>query len=170
LAFPVYIPSSEISIKIDDEDVNGLTFTHPSPEDTTTWFVEFSKELDDGRHELVVTAGTAELSPFTLFVSSAVGLRDVINYPNPFSDVTQFLYSNDVEIDEGTIDVFTVSGKKIVQLEIPPDSRMPGQNGVLWNGRDAAGDEIANGVYLYVIRVQQRGQSSTIRGKLARMK
>jgi hypothetical protein len=170
LNFPVFVPSSEISVRIDDEDITGLTFTHPSEEDSTTWVIQFSKTLPDGNHTMVVTVGTAELDPFTLVVKSDVGLRNVVNYPNPFTDQTQFLYTSDVEIENGTIDVFTVSGKKIVRLEIPPDARNPGQNAVFWNGRDAAGDEIANGVYLYVIRVTQRGQDSTIRGKLARMK
>jgi hypothetical protein len=119
---------------------------------------------------MVVTAGAAELPSFTLFVEQRVGLLNVLNYPNPFKESTQFVYTTDVEIDDGTIDVFTVSGKRIVSLQIPPDARNPGQNAVFWNGRDAAGDEIANGVYLYVIKVSQRGQDSTIRGKMARMK
>jgi hypothetical protein len=170
LLFPVYVPSSEISVKIDDEDVEGLSFMHPSPEDSTTWIVQFSKTLPDGRHVLQVTVGTAELDPIGLTVSLTVGLRDVINYPNPFEDKTQFVYYNDVEIESGTIDVYTVSGKKIVRLDIPSASRLPGQNAVDWDGRDAAGDDIANGVYLYIIRVKQRGQDSLIRGKMARMK
>jgi hypothetical protein len=170
LNFPVFVPSSEISVKIDDEDITGLTFSHPSEQDSTTWVVQFSKTLSEGEHAMVVTVGTKEMDPFTLVVQSQVGLRHVVNYPNPFTDDTQFLYTTDVEIDNGSIDVFTVSGKRIVRLEIPPSARVPGQNAVFWDGRDAAGGVIANGVYLYVIRVTQRGQDTTIRGKLARMK
>jgi flagellar hook assembly protein FlgD len=106
----------------------------------------------------------------TLVVSSTVGLRNVFNYPNPFTEATQFVYDTDVEIESGTIDVFTVSGKKIVRLDIPRHASMPGQNAVTWDGRDAAGDNIANGVYLYVIRVKQRGQESLIRGKMAHIR
>jgi len=170
LQLPTYIPSSEITVKIDDEEVAGLTFTHPAPEDTTTWIVRFSKTLAGGSHEMIVTAGTTDLPAFTLIVEQRVGLQNVLNYPNPFDDDTQFVYTTDVAIDDGTIDVFTVSGKRIVSLDIPPGARNPGQNAVFWDGRDAAGDEIANGVYLFVIRVSQGGQDSTIRGKLARMK
>jgi flagellar hook assembly protein FlgD len=107
---------------------------------------------------------------WTLHVSSDAGLRNVVNYPNPFTSTTQFVFSTDVTIDQGTIDVFTVSGKRIARLEIPPGARSPGQNAVFWDGRDSAGGEIANGVYLYVIRVNQRGQETTIRGKMARMR
>jgi hypothetical protein len=170
LRLPTFVPSSEIGVRIDEEDVVGLAFSHPTPEDSTAWVVQFSKTLSAGTHEMTVTAGNAELPAFTLVVEQRIGLRDVVNYPNPFADATQFLYTADVEIEDGTIDVFTVSGKRVVRLDIPPAARNPGQNAVFWDGRDGAGDEVANGVYLYVIRVSQRGQNSTIRGKLARMK
>jgi hypothetical protein len=170
LRFPLYIPSSEIGVKIDGEDVTGLSFMHPSPEDSTTWIVQFSRTLADGRHDLEVSAGTDGQWSMTLVVSSTVGLRNVFNYPNPFTEATQFVYDTDVEIESGTIDVFTVSGKKIVRLDIPRHASMPGQNAVTWDGRDAAGDNIANGVYLYVIRVKQRGQESLIRGKMAHIR
>jgi hypothetical protein len=170
LRLPTYVPKSEIFVKIDDEDVTGLSFDNPSPEDTTTWVVSFSKTLSAGRHEMTITAGTTELPSFTLVVEQQIGLLNVLNYPNPFTESTQFVYTTDVEIEDGTIDVFTVSGKRIVSLQIPPDARNPGQNAVFWDGKDAVGDDIANGVYLYVIKVSQRGQDSTVRGKMARMK
>ena len=47
---------------------------------------------------------------------------------------------------------------------------LPGENAVFWDGRDAAGDQLANGIYLYVIEVQQRGGSaSTARGKVSKL-
>jgi hypothetical protein len=170
LELPTYVPSTEISVKIDDEDVAGPTFAHPTPEDSTTWIIRFSKTLSPGAHELKVSAGTVELPAFVLNVARHAGVQNVVNYPNPFTETTQFLYTTEMAIDAGTIDVFTVSGKRIVRLEIPPSARNPGQNAVFWDGRDSAGDEIANGVYLYVIRITQGGQDSNYRGKLARMK
>jgi hypothetical protein len=169
MGLPVYLPSSQIGVQIDGEDVTGLVFSHPSPQDTVSWVVRFSKTLEDGRHEMAITVGSGGFD-LTLVVSSTPGLTNVINYPNPFVDGTHFVYTNEVEIEDGTIDVYTVSGKKIARLEIPPNARVPGQNSVYWDGRDRAGDEIANGVYLYVIRVKQAGHDSTVRGKLARMK
>jgi len=40
---------------------------------------------------------------------------------------------------------------------------------VFWDGRDGAGEAIANGTYLYVIRVNQRGGSATVRGSLSKL-
>ena len=41
-----------------------------------------------------------------------------------------------------------------------------GQNAVYWDGRTSSGQTIANGVYLFVVKVDQGGRSSTHRGKL----
>jgi hypothetical protein len=164
---PVYFPVDSLSVTIDDAPVNGADYTHPSPEDSTIWNIRFTRTLSDGTHELVVRAGSSSEFRYELVVSSEVGLRNVINYPNPFEDVTSFMFENEVEINEGRIDIFSVTGKRIRRLTIPPSP--PGNNAVYWDGRDQAGGTIANGVYLYVIKVTQRGQSSTIRGKLAHL-
>ncbi|HEU4364715.1 MAG TPA: C25 family cysteine peptidase [Candidatus Krumholzibacteria bacterium] len=169
LGFPVFVPESAIEISIDDDVVNDAVLAHPSPEDSLKWVATFRRTLGPGRHTLKVQAGTIELI-YALVVSDSPGLHNVINYPNPFrGEGTSIVYTNDVEITGGTIEIFTVSGKRIRRLDIPPQARFPGQNAVFWDGRDAAGGAIANGTYLYVIRVEQRVGSSTTRGKMARI-
>ena len=154
---------------MDGEDVSGLNFSHPTPQDTTAWIVTFSQDLSEGEHTLVVSAGVTDFT-FVLQVSSEVGLRNVIPYPNPFPESTYIMFSNDVVISDGHIDVFTTSGKRIRRIEIPPEAKQPGQNAVFWDGRDGAGDEIANGTYLFIVKVRQQDHESTVRGKLSRMK
>lgn len=164
LTFPVVIPSSAISVSIDNALITDAQFAHPSAGDSLSWMVTFRKKLDAGRHEMLVDAQGIQFK-YQLVVSESTGLRNVINYPNPFAhDGTRFLYTNDVEIVNGSIDIFTVSGKKVRHLDIPPGSLLPGQNSVFWDGRDNAGGAIANGVYLYVINVRQRSGSATVRG------
>ena len=164
LAFPVFIPQSNISIKIDDVEVSDAQYSHPAAEDSLAWIVTFRKKLAAGTHHMLVDAQGIQFD-YALVVSESVGLRDVINYPNPFArDGTRFVYSNEVEIENGTIDIYTVSGKKVRRLDIPTGARLPGQNSVFWDGRDTAGGAIANGVYLYVINVHQRSGNATVRG------
>jgi flagellar hook assembly protein FlgD len=79
------------------------------------------------------------------------------------------MYSNQSEITDGSIDIYTVSGKRVRSIEIPSTSRFPGSNAVFWDGRDGAGDQLANGTYLYVIKVKQSGGSATVRGKLSKL-
>ena len=71
--------------------------------------------------------------------------------------------------EQPTASRYTTSGKKITRIDIPTGARLPGQNAVYWDGRDSANDEVANGVYLYIVTVEQRGRQSTITGKMARI-
>ena len=164
LAFPVFIPSSEIVVAIDEDPVVDAQYSHPSPEDSLAWIITFRKKLAAGSHTLRITAQDIEFI-YALKVSVATGLDHVINYPNPFGgDGTRILYSNEVEITGGQIDIYTISGKKVRRLEIPFTARAPGSNSVFWDGRDNGGGALANGTYLYVINVTQRGGSATVRG------
>ncbi|HET6348522.1 MAG TPA: C25 family cysteine peptidase, partial [Candidatus Krumholzibacteria bacterium] len=164
LGFPVFIPQSDIILTMDDNVITDAQYAHPTPEDSLAWVITFRRKLDAGKHHLRVSARTIEFD-YQLVVSESSGLRNVINFPNPFrGDGTRFLYSNDVEIVDGGIDIYTVSGKKVRHLDIPSSARQPGNNGVFWDGRDGSGGELANGVYLYVIKVRQRTGSATFRG------
>lgn len=164
LSFPVFIPQSDIIIKIDDVAVSDAQYAHPAPEDSLSWIVTFRKKLAAGPHHMLIDAQGIQFN-YALVVSESAGLRDVINYPNPFAAAgTRFVYSNEVEIETGTIDIYTVSGKKVRRLDIPTAAKLPGQNSVFWDGRDTAGGALANGVYLYVINVHQRSGSATVRG------
>jgi hypothetical protein len=169
LTTPVFVPQNAIELSMDDEVISDVTLAHPSPEDSLQWVATFRRTLTGGRHTLKVQAGTIQLL-FVLVVSESPGIHNVINYPNPFrGDGTSIVYSNDVEITSGSIDIFTVSGKRVRSLEIPSQARFPGQNSVFWDGLDGTGQALANGTYLYVIRIDQPVGSSTYRGKMARI-
>ncbi len=168
LSFPVFVEGSEIAVLMDDTPVVPFTLTNPSPEDSLSWIITFKKTLSPGQHTLRITAGPGIEFSYQLVVSDEAGLADVLNYPNPMGqDGTNFMYSIESEITAGSIDIYTSSGKRVRSLEIPVSGRLPGSNAVFWDGRDGAGDKLANGTYLYVIKVTQRGGSATVRGKLA---
>jgi hypothetical protein len=165
VALPIMVDESLLRVETDGEPVTQVTYSHPTPADSTTWLATFSQELTNGPHEVVFYVDESPF-PKTVIVGSRAGLLDVIAYPNPFVDDVYFVFTNELQIADGTIDVFTVSGKKVAHLDIPVQSRAPGQNAVRWSGRTHNGDEIANGVYLYVVTVSQNGEKSTHRGKL----
>jgi hypothetical protein len=94
--------------------------------------------------------------------------KAVFNYPNPFSQSTQFLFmiSDPATID---LDIFTTSGRKIRRLK---EFCEAGEAWVFWDGRDQTGGEIANGAYLYVARVSFRSLDRppvVLRGKLIKI-
>jgi hypothetical protein len=87
----------------------------------------------------------------------------VMNYPNPFSTSTRFVFTltgNEVP-DEVLIQIMTVSGK--VVREISEDEIGTIQIGrniseYAWDGKDEFGDPLANGVYLYRVKAQINGE------------
>jgi hypothetical protein len=169
VALPVFVEESKLRVETDGVVVSPVRFFHPSPEDTTTWLASFRQDLPDGAHEVVLFVGEAEF-PYTVIVGTRAGLFDLIAFPNPFEDEVDFVFTNEVAIARGAIDVFTVSGKKVAHIEVAPGARAPGQNAVRWDGRTFDGDEVANGVYLFVASVEQDGRKTTQRGKLIRAK
>jgi len=110
--------------------------------------------LAEGRHSVEIKAwdnlnnSSAATVEFTIQPQDRLILSEVLNYPNPLRRATTFTFGLNLAA-EIRIKVFTLSGRLIRSLEEFNASR--GFNMVEWDGRDADGDELANGVYLYKI-------------------
>ena len=81
-------------------------------------------------------------------------ITEVVNYPNPFSTSTRFVFIlTGSEIPrEFKIQIMTVAGKvvrEIMRDEIGPIRIGRNITEYAWDGRDEFGDQLANGVYLY---------------------
>ncbi len=92
------------------------------------------------------------------------GITQVLNYPNPFSSSTRFVFTlTGSEVPEVfTIQIMTISGKLV--REITKDELGDlhiGRNitSYAWDGKDTYGDKLANGVYLYRIITRLNGQT-----------
>lgn len=88
----------------------------------------------------------------------------MMNYPNPFSTSTRFVFTlTGSEVpDDILIQIMTVSGR--VVREISEDELGPiniGRNitEFAWDGTDQFGDPLANGVYLYRVKTRINGES-----------
>lgn len=90
-------------------------------------------------------------------------VTQVMNYPNPFSTATRFVFTltGSRIPDVFTIQVLTVTGKvvrEITQAEL--GSIHIGRNitEYAWDGRDEYGDRLANGVYIYRVIMKIAGE------------
>lgn len=80
-------------------------------------------------------------------------LTEVMNHPNPFTDLTSFYYYLSQDADRVQIRIFTLAGRLIKQ--IPFASSRRGFNfSSTWDGRDEEGDQVANGVYIYKVTAE----------------
>ncbi len=119
--------------------------------------------LHDGDYRLLVngqdasgnkSAALAWSVTFKIITKSS--LSNVLNYPNPFSTSTCFVYTL-TGSDPPThfkIQIMTVSGRvvrEITEQEFGPLKPGTHRSEFCWNGHDEYGDQLANGVYLYRI-------------------
>ena len=115
----------------------------------------------DGLYELIVqgvdVSGNAsgEFDYKVSFqISNTDAISNVVNYPNPFSTATRFLYTltgRQIPIDY-KLQIMTVSGRivrEIDELELGPLRVGTHLTDFVWDGTDQYGDRLANGVYLY---------------------
>lgn len=135
--------------------------------------VEYRPALEkDGTYKLIVTGkdksgnvagGTASKYEVRFTVENKPSITNVLNYPNPFSTATQFLFTmTGSEIpSQFKIQILTVTGK--VVREITKDELGPlhiGRNitEYRWDGTDQSGQMLGNGVYLYRVITSIRGK------------
>ncbi|MCU7520555.1 MAG: type IX secretion system sortase PorU, partial [Ignavibacteria bacterium] len=105
---------------------------------------------------------------FTVVGGSDMAIRDVLNYPNPFSSSTTFTFQrNTSDPVDVKIKVYTVAGRMIKEIE--GMSITDKFVRIDWDGRDNDGNLLSNGVYLYkvIIKGAQEAGRQEVLGKLA---
>ncbi len=101
-------------------------------------------------------------------VVNEASITHVLNYPNPFSTSTKFVYTFTGEQmpTKFQIHIFTISGKlvKVVDLLEMGDVSV-GRNisNYAWDGTDEYGDKLGNGVYLYRVVTEMPGDDLELR-------
>ncbi len=119
--------------------------------DKGNFIVRFSPKLQEGLNTLNLVSNrgeTYDTLKFVLNVTSEVSFRDIFNYPNPMKDNTTFTFNITGADSPGEfrIKIYSVAGRVIKEIVAPGNI---GMNNIYWDGRDADGDYIANGVYFY---------------------
>jgi hypothetical protein len=124
---------------------------------------------EDGRYTLQANArdrsnnksGSADYK-IDFEVNNRPTVTNVMNYPNPFTTSTRFVFTlTGSEIPEVfTIQIMTITGKLVREITRSELGALYiGRNitEFAWDGRDAFGDRLANGVYLYRVRTKLNG-------------
>lgn len=89
-------------------------------------------------------------------------ITQVLNWPNPFSTSTQFVFTlTGSEIPEHfLLQIMTITGKIVREVDKEEFGDIHiGRNisDFKWDGKDQYGDQLANGVYLYRVQVKTEG-------------
>jgi hypothetical protein len=118
-------------------------------------------KLSEGKHTLTLRAwdvynnsNTAN-TDFVVSSSANLALQHVLNYPNPFTTYTKFMFEHNkpCETLDVSIQVFTVSGRLVKTLETLVKCEGFRSEQITWDGLDDFGDRIGRGVYVYRLKV-----------------
>ncbi len=140
--------------------------------ENTDFMVEYQPDnLPDGIYTLRVQAADASgnkagFQPYAINfeVINASQVTHFYPYPNPFSTSTRFVFTltGSVIPDQLKIQIMTVTGKvvkEITQNELGPIRIGNNISEYAWDGKDAYGDQLANGVYLYRVIILNGGNT-----------
>jgi hypothetical protein len=179
---PLPLDTSFFTIVFDDTllfftraDLNYTYTEYPESRAEIHW----TPELSNGKHKLEILAKDASNNFFdstssrtTFFVYYESDVTDVFNYPNPFTNETNFtfLLKGTEKPEEVKIKVYTITGRLIYDINLPVTEFDIGFNKVYWNGKDQDDDEIANGVYIYKVIAKFRDKTKAVTQKLARVR
>lgn len=91
-------------------------------------------------------------------------ITDVLNYPNPFSTKTHFVFTltGSQVPDYMKIQIMTITGKivrEITHMELGPIRVGRNVTDFYWDGTDMYGDRLANGIYLYRVIAKMNGET-----------
>ncbi len=120
------------------------------------------KNLEVGLHTLTFKCWDTYNNPsesslsFVVVSDSELVLENVLNYPNPFINYTEFWFTHNKpnEALEAQIQIFTVSGKLIKTINQQVLTNGTLSRTMTWNGLDDFGNKIGKGVYIYKLKVK----------------
>jgi len=120
------------------------------------------RDLDVGAHTIKIKAwdtynNSSEATLNFMVVSdSGLVLENVLNYPNPFVNYTEFWFNHNKPNEplEVQVQIFTISGKIIKTINQTVQTTGTLSRNLKWNGLDDFGNRLGKGVYIYKLRVK----------------
>jgi hypothetical protein len=113
--------------------------------------------LADGAHSLTLKAwdvvnnsGQATIH-FRVQKNTGISITRLLNYPNPFSSTTTFLFEHNRPNENllVTIRLFTVSGQLVKTIRQTINTAGNRSSEIVWDRSDEAGAKVTAGVYFY---------------------
>jgi len=139
-------------------------------DDHTKGVVSFPfTDLSPGKRSLKVKAwdvannSSEKTIEFTVVKDQEVKIENLVNYPNPFTTNTEFIFQHNQSgvVMDVKLEVFTISGKLVKSIDkmIVNDGFV--SKDIRWDGRDDFGDRIGKGVYMYKLQVKSANGSTS---------
>ena len=119
------------------------------------------RDLSVGPHTLKLKAwdtynnSSEAILNFVVVSDTSITLDNVLNYPNPFVNYTEFWFNHNKPNEplEVQVQIFTVSGKLIKTINQQVQTTGNLVRNIVWNGLDDFGNKLGKGVYIYKLKV-----------------
>ncbi len=175
------VDTTAVKIYLNEEPVyygaNPSILSYAINSSNPKFVVEYKPELEDGDYLLRVVAkdpngniADSASSEVYFVVSSETKLMQVYNYPNPFANETYFTFRLSQIPEEIKIRIYTIAGRMIKEIVRKSSELNYDLNKIYWDGKDADGDIIANGTYLYKMLMKSADRVESITQKLVIVK
>ena len=124
-----------------------------SPTNNNLLLITYTPVLDPGEYRIRLQAqdanGNISDAERNATVAGEFEITNIANFPNPFvpGSGTHFAYYLTESADEVSLKIYTITGRRIIAIDTLDAS--VSYNEFHYDGRDADGEPLANGVYLY---------------------
>ena len=162
-------PANSVLLEFDDsgiyQNVSSAVVFEPGSYTRASLVTALPADLALGQHTVVMTASDMfnnvgnDTLRFYLEASGVAAIYDVAVFPNPTPGPCRLVCDLAAPMDLRW-DIYTVAGRRLRSLR---EHFAAGPAVIHWDGRDGEGDEIANGVYLFVLRGAMAGSGHEIR-------
>jgi hypothetical protein len=164
----IYPDGSKHTVHFDNVSAIFTPATSTSKENSATAELKYDFPID-GKYQLVVQGYDEAHNPAGNYsyqidfeVINKPMISEVLNYPNPFTSKTHFVFMlTGSEVPQFIkIQILTITGKvikEIEQNELGPLHIGRNITNYYWDGTDQFGDPVGNGVYLYRVVAKLNG-------------
>lgn len=155
---------------LDGDETNPIVlndYYQAEVDDYTNGIVSFAlRDIEPGLHTLTLRAwdvynnsAISELQFNVFNENEELVIDNVLNYPNPFVDYTEFWFNhNSPDQLDISVQIFTVSGKLVRTLNgqtaAGGKTTSSLSRDIIWDGRDDFGEKIGKGTYIYKLKVK----------------
>lgn len=169
------VPASDLTLTINGQPQAFSAVASPGDASGREWILSWVHDpypIDDYVVRLDIAGGPSQERRFR--VSTAAGelqFSNLFAFPNPFdNDGTALTFTLlGSEQADARVSVFTVSGRVLTSFVVP--ALDPGYHQIRWDGRDAEGSDLANGIYFYrLMAVTPSGARAEHLGRLVKLR
>ena len=132
-------------------------------------------KLNPGTHTLtfkiwdVFNNSSVATIDFEVIGSNEMVVENLMNYPNPFTDETFFVFNHNqsgYQLDI-QIEIYSINGQLVRKLEGNTAGSLTRSEPLRWDGTTSSGQKLPKGLYIYrLIATNESGQQTDKRAKL----